>query len=73
MAIVFEFVMQHVRPEIRNIISTTGVTPTWDKTAAVKYFVWNSNEWVSYNDADTFKQVHSIVRHNSGIITYVPL
>lgn len=51
---------RRLSPEIQNIISTTGVTSTWDKTAAVKYIVWNNNQWVSYDDADTFKQVGSV-------------
>jgi len=27
-----------------------------DEEAAVKYFSWDSNQWISYDDADTFKQ-----------------
>ena len=54
----FSVLMQRFRAEIQNVISTTGVTPVWDKTAAVKYIVWDSNQWVSYDDADTFKQVN---------------
>ncbi|KAK2766602.1 hypothetical protein FQN53_006662 [Emmonsiellopsis sp. PD_33] len=27
-----------------------------DKEAAVKYFAWDSNQWISYDDGDTFKQ-----------------
>ena len=30
--------------------------PVWDKTSAVKYVVFNGNQWVSYDDSDTFKQ-----------------
>ncbi|KAL2368872.1 hypothetical protein RJ035_003742 [Blastomyces gilchristii] len=48
--------------EIRDILnknsnskrSTTSVTH--DKEAAVKYFSWDSNQWISYDDEDTFKQ-----------------
>jgi chitinase len=57
MTMTFGFLMQILRTEIQNLISTTGVIPTWDKTAAVKYIVWNGDQWVSYDDADTFKQV----------------
>jgi chitinase len=32
------------------------LTPTWDKTAGVKWITWDSNQWVSYDDADTFSQ-----------------
>ena len=28
---------------------------TLDKPAAVKYAVFDTNQWVSYDDADTFK------------------
>jgi chitinase len=57
MTMTFGFLIRILRAEIQNVISTTGVTPTWDKTAAVKYIVWNGDQWVSYDDADTFKQV----------------
>ncbi|KAF2432500.1 hypothetical protein EJ08DRAFT_630268 [Tothia fuscella] len=30
--------------------------PVHDQEAAVKYLVFNGNQWVSYDDADTFKQ-----------------
>jgi chitinase len=42
--------------EIEDIISTKGVKPVWDKTAAVKWITWNSNQWISYDDDDTFQQ-----------------
>jgi len=42
--------------EIQSIISSNGVTPTWDKTAAVKWITWDNNQWVSYDDSDTFQQ-----------------
>ena len=54
------FFVQCLPAEIQNVISTAGVTPVWDKTAAVKYIVWDSNQWVSYDDADTFKQVNLV-------------
>ncbi|KAF1942210.1 hypothetical protein EJ02DRAFT_346150 [Clathrospora elynae] len=41
--------------EIQEIIFTNKLTPTWDKTAAVKWISWG-NQWVSYDDEDTFKQ-----------------
>ncbi|KIJ37863.1 glycoside hydrolase family 18 protein [Sphaerobolus stellatus SS14] len=34
-----------------------NLTATWDRTAAVKYIVWNNDQWVSYDDKDTFGQV----------------
>jgi chitinase len=42
--------------EIENIIKTNGLIPVWDKTAAVKWITWDSNQWVSYDDDDTFQQ-----------------
>jgi hypothetical protein len=42
--------------EIADIISQNKLTPAWDKTAGVKYIAWDSNQWVSYDDGDTFKQ-----------------
>lgn len=29
--------------------------PVFDKEAAVKYITWDKNQWISYDDADTFK------------------
>ncbi|KAM7212522.1 putative glycosyl hydrolases family 18 protein [Rhypophila decipiens] len=42
--------------EIQNIIKTHKLTPVHDNVAAVKYITWNQNQWVSYDDAETFKQ-----------------
>ncbi|KAF8871692.1 hypothetical protein BD779DRAFT_1680159 [Infundibulicybe gibba] len=46
--------------EIQDVLTRTNATPVWDKTAAVKYFGFddgvNLNQWVSFDDADTFKQ-----------------
>ena len=40
--------------EIEDIIAA-GATVTLDKEAAVKQVVWDNNQWVSYDDGDTFK------------------
>ena len=40
--------------EIQDIIAG-GAVPTLDKAAAIKQIVWNTNQWVSYDDEDTFK------------------
>lgn len=32
------------------------MTPVYDKTNAVKYVTWNRDQWVSYNDQETFQQ-----------------
>ncbi|KAI0437594.1 hypothetical protein F4803DRAFT_537994 [Xylaria telfairii] len=42
--------------EIEHVISDNGVTPVWDKEAMVKWVTWNNNQWVSYDDDDTFAQ-----------------
>lgn len=42
--------------EIADIISKNNLEPVHDKTAGVKWITWDSNQWVSYDDADTFKQ-----------------
>lgn len=40
--------------EIEDVVAT-GATVTLDKEAAVKQVVWDSNQWVSYDDEETFK------------------
>jgi len=43
--------------EIQAIIDqVSGLKPIHDEQAAVKYVVFDNNQWVSYDDADTFKQ-----------------
>lgn len=42
--------------EINDIITKNNLSPVHDQTAAVKWITWGSNQWVSYDDADTFKQ-----------------
>lgn len=41
--------------EIQRIIADKKLEPVFDKTAGVKYMTWDSDQWVSYDDADTFK------------------
>ncbi|KAL8862688.1 MAG: hypothetical protein Q9178_001186 [Gyalolechia marmorata] len=41
-------------PEINRIIAK-GATVTLDKAAAVKQAVFDTNQWVSYDDSETFK------------------
>ncbi|KAJ8132429.1 hypothetical protein O1611_g1195 [Lasiodiplodia mahajangana] len=41
--------------EIQNIISSKDLTPVLDTEAAVKYMSWDDDQWVSYDDEDTFK------------------
>lgn len=40
--------------EIRNIIAD-GATVTLDPVAAVKIVTWDTDQWVSYDDAETIK------------------
>ncbi|KAF2147914.1 glycoside hydrolase family 18 protein, partial [Myriangium duriaei CBS 260.36] len=42
--------------EIADVISQNHLIPTWDKTAGVKWITWAGDQWVSYDDGDTFKQ-----------------
>jgi chitinase len=41
--------------EIQDIITKYDLTPVLDKEAAVKYIVWNTNQWVSYDDEETLE------------------
>lgn len=42
--------------EIQAILDQVpNLKPVFDKEAAVKYLVFDKNQWVSYDDADTFK------------------
>jgi chitinase len=38
--------------EIREVVAA-GATVTLDPVAAVKIITWDSNQWVSYDDAET--------------------
>jgi GH18 family chitinase len=43
--------------EIKAILDQApNLKPIWDKEAAVKYLVFDKNQWVSYDDKDTFGQ-----------------
>ncbi|KAA8894558.1 glycoside hydrolase superfamily [Sphaerosporella brunnea] len=42
-------------PEISRIIEKNGLTPKLDKAAAVKTITWDKDQWVSFDDYDTFK------------------
>jgi chitinase len=41
--------------EIQAIIKQHKIKPYHDKEAAVKYITWNNDQWVSYDDKETFK------------------
>ncbi|KAF2994020.1 hypothetical protein E8E14_001381 [Neopestalotiopsis sp. 37M] len=42
--------------EIMQIIDKNDITATWDEVAAVKYITWNDDQWVSFDDKETFQQ-----------------
>lgn len=42
--------------EIMDIIDKYSLTPYYDKKNAVKYITWNSDQWVSFDDQETFQQ-----------------
>ena len=42
--------------EITDIVEQHELRPEYDKDNAVKYIVWNQDQWVSYDDEETFKQ-----------------
>ncbi|EUC34079.1 glycoside hydrolase family 18 protein [Bipolaris zeicola 26-R-13] len=42
--------------EIQEVIKNNKVKPIHDKEAGVKYITWNTDQWVSFDDKETFKQ-----------------
>ncbi|KXJ87068.1 oviduct-specific glyco protein, partial [Microdochium bolleyi] len=42
--------------EIQEVIDKYKIKPVHDKEAGVKYITWNTDQWVSFDDKDTFKQ-----------------
>jgi chitinase len=42
--------------EIQEIIRAKKIKPVHDKKAGVKYITWNTDQWVSFDDKETFKQ-----------------
>ncbi|KAI0445107.1 carbohydrate-binding module family 18 [Xylaria telfairii] len=42
--------------EITDIIKQYDLDPYWDEDNAVKYITWDRDQWVSYDDTDTFQQ-----------------
>lgn len=41
--------------EIMDVIADNTLTPYYDKVAQIKYITWDSDQWVSYDDQDTFQ------------------
>ncbi|GJC93437.1 chitotriosidase-1 [Colletotrichum higginsianum] len=48
--------------EIMEIIKTKKLKPVHDKEAGVKYITWNTDQWVSYDDKETFKQKKDLAK-----------
>ncbi|KDN71453.1 putative oviduct-specific glycoprotein [Colletotrichum sublineola] len=42
--------------EIQEVIKVNKIKPVHDKEAGVKYITWNNDQWVSFDDKETFKQ-----------------
>ncbi|EMD68575.1 glycoside hydrolase family 18 protein [Bipolaris sorokiniana ND90Pr] len=42
--------------EIMDIIKDNDLTPYYDKEHGVKYITWGGDQWVSYDDFETFQQ-----------------
>ncbi len=42
--------------EIQDIIKKNDLKPVHDEKAAVKWITWDDNQWVSFDDEDTFKE-----------------
>ncbi|KAK5651931.1 hypothetical protein OQA88_11473 [Cercophora sp. LCS_1] len=42
--------------EVKDIIKERGIKPVWDKRTMTKYFRYDTNQWVSYDDPETLKQ-----------------
>ncbi|TGJ83730.1 hypothetical protein E0Z10_g5022 [Xylaria hypoxylon] len=45
--------------EIEDVIDKYNPEVVWDKDAGVKWITWNNNQWISYDDDDTFAQKKS--------------
>lgn len=40
--------------EITSILEQTGAKPYFDKEAAAKYLVYEGDNWISYDNTETF-------------------
>lgn len=61
-----------IQSEIVDVMSRTGRTPILDKEAAVKILTFDSNQWVAYDDEETFKMKADFAREQcmSGIMVW---
>jgi hypothetical protein len=44
------------KTEIMEVISDGDGIPYWDEVAAVNYMVYDDDQWISYDDNNTFQQ-----------------
>lgn len=51
----WSFILLTAGIEITKIIEKTGAKPYFDKEAAAKYLVYGGDNWISYDDEQTFK------------------
>ncbi|KAL0258443.1 hypothetical protein SLS55_005936 [Diplodia seriata] len=60
-----------LNPEIQDVIKEEGLTPTVDRTAAVKYIHWGS-QWVSYDDEVTWRLKANLAKSQciSGVMVW---
>lgn len=42
--------------EVQDILKNSNIKVIYDKESAVNYFTFDTNQWISYDDKDTFKQ-----------------
>lgn len=61
-----------IQSEIVDVMNRTGSKPTLDKEAAVKILTFDTNQWVAYDDEDTFKMKADFAREQclSGIMVW---
>ncbi|KAF5227461.1 hypothetical protein FAUST_11765 [Fusarium austroamericanum] len=61
-----------IQSEIVDIMKRTGRTPVLDKEAAVKILTFDNNQWVAFDDEDTFKMKADFAREQclSGIMVW---
>ncbi|EGX89977.1 class V chitinase, putative [Cordyceps militaris CM01] len=61
-----------IQSEIVDVMKRTGNKPTLDKEAAVKILTFDTNQWVAYDDEDTFKLKANFAREQcmSGIMVW---
>jgi GH18 family chitinase len=58
--------------EITSVISANSLTPVMDAAAAIKWIVWDSNQWVSYDDGETvqMKMLYAMEKCLGGVMVW---